>query len=69
MKQIWMIAAALCIVIAAVLIWRREFNIAFVVAVVGVVAWFMNYRIQMKRITAAADAERGRLSKDHDEVE
>jgi hypothetical protein len=64
-----MIAAAICIVIAAVLMWRREFNLAFVVAVIGVVAWFLNYRIQMRKITAAADAERERLSEEQDEMD
>lgn len=50
--------AGTCIVIAAIFMWRRDFDTAFVIAVVGVVAWFLNYRIQMKSITAAADAER-----------
>ena len=62
-----MVTAAVCIVIAAALMWRRDFNTAFVIAVVGVVAWFLNYRIQMKRITAAADAERDREMEETDE--
>ena len=69
MKQIWMFIAAISIIVAAVFIWRREFNVAFVVAVLGVVAWFLNYRIQMRNITAAADAERERVSEDQDELE
>ena len=43
--------------------WKRDFNAAFVVAVIGVLAWFLNYRIQMKAVTAAAGAEK------EDEVE
>jgi preprotein translocase subunit YajC len=35
--------------------WRRDFNTAFIVAVIGVVAWFLNYRSQIKSI--AADRE------------
>jgi len=66
-KLFWMVTAAVCIVIAAALMWRRDFNTAFVIAVVGVVAWFLNYRIQMKRITAAADAERDREMEETDE--
>ncbi len=69
MKQIWMFIAAISIIVAAVFIWRREFNVAFVVAVLGVVAWFLNYRIQMRNISAAADAERERVSEDQDELE
>jgi len=68
-KQIWMFIAAISIIVAAVFIWRREFNVAFVVAVLGVVAWFLNYRIQMRNISAAADAERERVSEDQDELE
>jgi len=62
-----MSVAGICIVSAAVFIWRRDFNTAFVIAVVGVIAWFLNYRIQMKRITAAADAEREREIEEQDE--
>ncbi len=49
MKHALMAIAGLCIVLAAALMWRKEFNAAFVVAVVGVVAWFLNYRSQIKR--------------------
>ena len=62
-----MATAGICIIIAGVFMWRREFNNAFIVAVVGVVAWFLNYRIQMKGITAAADAERDRKTEEQDE--
>ncbi len=62
-----MTTAAVCIVIAAALMLRRDFNTAFVIAIVGVVAWFLNYRIQMKRVTAAADAERDREMEETDE--
>ena len=65
-----MVTAGLCILIAAALIWKREFDTAFLVAVGGVVAWFLNYRIQMKKIVAAADAERDDsiTEDDNDEV-
>jgi hypothetical protein len=39
-----------CILIAAVFIWRRDFSTAFVVAVIGVLAWFLNYRSQIKTV-------------------
>ena len=47
--------AAVAIVMAGVFLWRRDFDTAFVVAALGMVAWFLNYRAQMKEITAAAD--------------
>jgi hypothetical protein len=50
-----MIVAAVAIVMAGVFLWRRDFDTAFVVAALGMVAWFLNYRAQMKEITAAVD--------------
>lgn len=52
-----MIVAAVAIVAAGVFLWRRDFDTAFVIAALGMVAWFLNYRAQMKEITAAADHE------------
>jgi len=52
-----MIVSGICIVAAAFFLLRGELNIAFVVATLGIVAWFLNYRIQMKAITTAADLE------------
>ena len=51
-----MIVAGVCILVAAYFLWRRDFDTAFVVAAAGAVAWFLNYRAQLKEITAAADA-------------
>jgi hypothetical protein len=69
-KTFWMATAGVCILIAAALIWKREFDTAFIVAVGGVVAWFLNYRIQMKKIAAAAEAERNNSIEEdnHDQV-
>jgi len=47
--------AAVAIVVAGVFLLRRDFDTAFVIAALGMVAWFLNYRAQMKEITAAAD--------------
>jgi len=52
-----MIVAAVAIVLAGVFLLRRDFDTAFVIAALGMVAWFLNYRAQMKEITAAADLE------------
>jgi hypothetical protein len=45
-------------VAAGFFLLRGELNTAFVVATLGIVAWFLNYRIQMKAITTAADLAR-----------
>ena len=57
MKVFWMIAAGICIAVAAFFLLRRDFNTAFVVAALGMIFWFLNYRAQMKEVIAAADAE------------
>ena len=57
MKVFWMIVAGICIAVAAFFMVRRDFNTAFVVAALGMICWFLNYRAQMKEVIAAADAE------------
>ena len=47
MKLLWLIAAGTCIVIAAVLLLLGKFDAAFLVAVLGMVSWFLNYRAQI----------------------
>jgi hypothetical protein len=54
-KIFWMILAGIGIVVAGFFLWRRDFDKAFVVAALGMVAWFLNYRAQMKGIVAAAN--------------
>ena len=49
--------AGVCIAVAAFFMVRRDFNTAFVVAALGMIFWFLNYRAQMKEVIAAADAE------------
>ena len=57
MKLFWMIVAGVCIVVAGVYMLRRDFNTAFVVAALGMIFWFLNYRAQMREVIAAADLE------------
>lgn len=56
MKFAWLVIAGCRIIGAAVLMILGHFDGAFVVAVVGMVAWFLNYRAQVKRSLDAADA-------------
>jgi preprotein translocase subunit SecF len=50
-----MIVAGVCIVVAGFFLLRNDLNTAFVIAVLGLVAWFLNYRAQMKEVIRAAD--------------
>lgn len=48
MKKLWIPVAIACLVIAIVLFIRLNFEVAFVVAAIGAVAWFLNYRGHVK---------------------
>lgn len=56
MKFVWLVMAGGCIAIAAVLMITGRFDAAFVVAVIGMVAWFLNYRAQVHQSLHAEDA-------------
>jgi hypothetical protein len=43
--------------VAAFFLLRQDLDKAFVIAALGLVAWFLNYRAQMKEVIAAADLE------------
>lgn len=55
-KLFWLILAGACVAVAGVFLLRGDFDMAFVVAAVGMVAWFLNYRMQVKEKLAAIDA-------------
>lgn len=55
MKIFWLILAGVGIVVAAFFLWRHDFDKAFVVAALGMVAWLLNYRARMREIVAVAD--------------
>ena len=57
MKTFWLIIAGISIAGAALFLLRGDFDTAFVVAVIGIVAWFLNYRMQMQAVIAAEDSE------------
>ena len=56
MRTLWLALAGCCIAIAAALIVLGRFDGAFVVAVIGMVAWFLNYRAQVTASLETDDA-------------
>ena len=66
MKVFWMIVSGVSIVVAAYFLLLRDFDKAFVIAAAGAVAWFLNYRAQLKEITAKADLEEQNNEPDDD---
>lgn len=63
MERVWLIVATLCLIVAALFLWRAQvnefyFNAAFVAAALGVVAWFLRVRSQLRKtIPPVADIE------------
>jgi hypothetical protein len=47
-KTFWIIVAALCGVTAVFFALRNEYENAFIAAALGAVAWFLNYRVQLR---------------------
>ena len=57
MKTFWIILAAVGGVLAAVFVFRGDFEKAFVAAAGGAVCWFLNYRVQLKERLASRNEE------------
>lgn len=57
MKVIWMILAAAGGILAAVFVFRGDFEKAFVAAAAGAVCWFLNYRVQLKERIASRNED------------
>ena len=53
MKTFWIILAAVGGVLAAVFVFRGDFEKAFIAAAGGAVCWFLNYRVQLKQRLAS----------------
>ena len=46
---IWTIASIACLIVAGLFLYRRNFDAAFALAALGAVAWFLNYRSQIRK--------------------
>jgi len=58
-RLFWITITGICIAAALVLLARQRLDAAFVMGTVGVVAWFLSYRVQMKRIIEASEQQTG----------
>jgi F0F1-type ATP synthase assembly protein I len=56
-ERIWIIVAAIMVIVAAVFLWRNNTSAAFVTATLGAVAWFLSYRAQIRAKLAATEVE------------
>ncbi len=60
MKVFWLTISGTCVGVALFFLFRRDFDTAFIVAVAGAVAWFLNYRVRMKELTGLSDEQNKR---------
>jgi chromate transport protein ChrA len=67
LKYLWLTIAGIAIVVAAFFLWLGDFNKAFVIAALGMVAWFLNYRTQVKRELDQAEQTRNLEAEEPDE--
>ena len=47
-ERIFTIVSGLLLLTALVLLWRNNLSAAFVIATLGIVAWFLSYRAQLR---------------------
>ena len=55
-ERIFTILSGLLLLVALVFLWRNNLSAAFVIATLGVVAWFLGYRAQLRAKIGAAEA-------------
>ena len=48
-ERIWIIVSSLLLIAAAFFLWRNNLSAAFVTAALGACAWFLSYRVQLRR--------------------
>ena len=46
-RQPWMLVSCALLLVSAFLLWRRQMEATFVVATLGVLAWFLNVRANL----------------------
>ena len=55
MERAWIIISGLCLIAAAVFVWRAHLDAAFVTAALGCVAWFLSLRQRLRKTITTAD--------------
>jgi hypothetical protein len=54
MERAWVVVSGLCLVVAAVFLWRADLDGAFVAATLGLVAWFLGLRDRLRKTIITA---------------
>jgi len=56
-KRFWIIVSWVSFIIGVIFLYRGNLDKAFIAGVTGCVAWFLNYRVQMKELVAPANEQ------------
>ena len=56
-ERIWIVVAAIMVIVAAAFLWRNNTSGAFVTGTLGAIAWFLSYRAQLRAKIVAAERE------------
>lgn len=64
--RLWLAAACACLLAAAALWLLDRADAAFVVAALGVVAWFLNVRVRLRRKNSHGDTEAQRTEEEEE---
>lgn len=54
-ERTFTVVSGLLLLVALIFLWRNNLSAAFVSATLGVVAWFLGYRAQLRAKIAAAE--------------
>ena len=52
MKVVWLAIGVICLAGAAMALWRQRLDAVFVIATIGIMAWFLRYRSDLKESLA-----------------
>jgi hypothetical protein len=66
-KTFWVVVSALCGATAVFFVVREDYEKMFIAAVVGAVAWFLSYRVQLSQTLRDMD-ETDRQDEDDEEA-
>ena len=69
MRLFWISLAGVCAAAAVVFLIRQRLDAAFVAGALAGVAWFLSYRMQLKRILAEDETSEGIKGDDDDSEE
>lgn len=67
LKQVWLAIAGLFLLAALFFLWRGLTDATFVSAALGVVAWFLNIRAQLRRNLPEEEEEEEEVVEDESE--